>query len=157
MDIYKLAQKFAKETSPEPDPILKIAAGRKHRKQLEKDLAYAKEIYKKHLQNLTGHERSYADLGAVIDKEKKQVDKYKAEMLKCYDVLKAMDLNDVAEVRFHSNGDVGYVKNNRLYKLQDGELVPYKRKRQIDEEFEEADTPEDELNADDLFNTLMSD
>lgn len=163
-DIYTLAEEFAALTSEAAEnsgtPVVKLAAGRKHRKQLEKDLAYTKDLYHKHRTSLESHEKAHADLSSVIDKERKQVEQYRKDIMRCYDVIRTMDLNDVAEVRFHSNGDVGYVKNNRLFRLDDdGKLTPYKRKAtNLNDELEdepESDLENESYDADDLLNSLL--
>lgn len=158
-DIYTLAEEFVTLTKNNSNLVTKLAAGRRPRKQLEKDLAYAKDIYNKHRTSLTQHEKAHADLGSIIDRERKEVSRHREDIMKCYDVLRTMDLHDVAEVRFHASGDVGYVKNNRLFRLNEaGELVPFKRKRDFfDEDLEEGleETPEEEALADDLLNSLI--
>lgn len=155
-DLYTLAQKFATLVAAESLPVVKIAAGRKHRKQLEKDLAYAKDIYNKHRMSLDQHEKSHADLASVIDKERKEVSRYREDIMKCYDVLKNMDLHNIQEVRF-MNDDVGYVKGKRLFRLDENQaLVPFKRKKAPDElDIEDDETEEDELTADELLASLV--
>jgi hypothetical protein len=155
-DLYTLAQKFATLAAAESLPVVKIAAGRKHRKQLEKDLAYAKDIYNKHRMSLDQHEKSHADLASVIDKERKEVSRYREDIMKCYDVLKNMDLHNIQEVRF-MNDDVGYVKGKRLFRLDENQaLVPFKRKKAPDElDIEDDETEEDELTADELLASLV--
>lgn len=155
-DLYTLAQKFATLAAAESLPVVKIAAGRKHRKQLEKDLAYAKDIYNKHRMSLDQHEKSHADLASVIDKERKEVSRYREDIMKCYDVLKNMDLHNIQEVRF-MNDDVGYVKGKRLFRLDENQaLVPFKRKKAPDElDIEDDESEEDELTADELLASLV--
>lgn len=155
-DLYILAQKFAALAAGESIPVVKIAAGRKHRKQLEKDLAYAKDIYNKHRSSLDQHEKSHSDLASAIDKERKEVSRYRADIMRCYDVLKNMDLHNIQEVRF-MNDDVGYVKGKRLFRLDENQaLVPFKRKKMEDElDIEDDSEMEDELTADDLLASLV--
>lgn len=158
-DLYTLAQKFATLAAAESLPVVKIAAGRKHRKQLEKDLAYAKDIYNRHRSSLDLHEKSHADLASVIDKERKEVARHREEIMRCYDVLKNMDLHNIQEVRF-MNDDVGYVKGKRLFRLDENQaLVPFKRKKVMDElgidEEDEENMAEDEFTADDLLASLV--
>lgn len=161
-DLYTLAEKFAAKISQPSNSVVKIAGGRKHRKQLEKDLSYIKDCYNRQRSSLSMNEKTHADLSAAIDKERKEVARRREEIMRFYDVLRNMDLNDVSEVRFHSSGDVGYVKNNRLFKLDEsGSLVPYKRKKDIDNvaDYDQSDPLNDEdddsFDADDLLNSLL--
>lgn len=162
-DIYTLADEFAaltSESTSKNPPVVKLAAGRKHRKQLEKDLAYAKDVYNRHRSSLDLHEKAHSDLASVIDKERKEVARHREEIMRCYDVLKNMDLHNIQEVRF-MNDDVGYVKGKRLFRLDENQaLVPFKRKKQVDElglDIEEDDDSmaEDEFTADDLLASLV--
>lgn len=157
--IYLLADEFLKavEASESAPKQMKVAAGRKNRKQLERDLAYAKDYYSKHRMSLDNHERANKDLSSIIDRERKEVDRARSDINRAYDVLKNMDLHDVQEVRF-MNDDVGYVRKGRLFKLDDtNTLVPFRRKRPEDElDFgpEEPEVEEDP-GADDLLSALM--
>jgi hypothetical protein len=105
---------------------------------------------------LDQHEKSHADLASVIDKERKEVSRYREDIMKCYDVLKNMDLHNIQEVRF-MNDDVGYVKGKRLFRLDENQaLVPFKRKKAPDElDIEDDETEEDELTADELLASLV--
>jgi len=136
-------------------------AARKNRKQLEKDLSYAKDFYTKKRNSLNSHKKTYDELTSLIEKENTDVEKTKEEINKIYDVLRNMDLYDISEVRF-LNDDVGYVKNRRIYKLdKNKELVPWKKKDEEEDSSEEASGEEDENlsddDADDLFASLMKD
>lgn len=157
-DLYTLAEKFAAKISRNSNPVVKIAGGRKHRKQLEKDLSYIKDCYNKQRSSLSMNEKAHADLSAAIDKERKDVARRREEIMKFYDVLRNMDLHDVHEVRFLNN-DVGYVKGKRLFRLDENQaLVPFKRKKTIEDELEEEtdmEDGEDELTADDLLASLV--
>lgn len=162
-DIYALAKEFADLTAQESTspPMVKVAAGRKHRKQLEKDLHSAKGVYDRHRANLDLHEKAYADLASVIDKERKAVGRYREDIMRCYDVMKNMDLHNIQEVRF-MNDDVGYVKGKRLFRLDENQaLVPFKRRKPTDElgldmeEVEDEGMNEDEFSADDLMASLI--
>lgn len=165
-DIYTLAEEFAALTAEgsnrQDAPVVKLAAGRKHRKQLEKDLAFAKDVYNKHRSSLDLHEKAHADLASVIDKERKEVARHREEIMRCYDVMRNMDIHNIQEVRF-MNDDVGYVKGKRLFRLDENQaLVPFKRKKPAEddllgldtEEVEEEGT-EDEFSADDLLASLV--
>ncbi len=124
-------------------------AGRKNRKQLEKDVSFAKDRYAKSKASLEARRRAAKDLAAQIDSDTKEVERTKNEILKGYEVLKNMDLHDVHEVRF-VNDDVGYVKKNRLFRLDDNAaLVPFRSKK----EEEDAASSEDE-ELDNLLATL---
>lgn len=154
-DIYTLAKEFDLLVSTTPN--IKLAAGRKHRRQLEKDLSYAKDIYNKHRTSLNQHEKSHADLGSIIDRERKEVARHREDIMRCYDVLKNMDLHDIQEVRF-MNDDVGYVKGKRLFRLDENQaLVPFKRKKpdelDIDDELEEEE--ENDPTVDELLASLV--
>lgn len=160
-DIYTLAEHFAKSASIAEPLQIKLAAGRKHRKQLEKDLAYVKNVYTRHRSSLDSHERAHSDLSSIIDKERKNVAKSREEIMRCYDVLKNMDLHDIQEVRF-MNDDVGYVKGKRLFRLDENQaLVPFKRKKQdeldldMDLGLSDDEELEDEFTADDLLASLV--
>lgn len=158
-DIYTLAEEFSKLAGVSQTPRVKLAAGRKHRKQLEKDLAYVKNIYTQHRASLDSHEKAHSDLSSVIDKERKNVAKSREEIMRCYDVLRNMDLHGIQEVRF-MNDDVGYVKGKRLFRLDENQaMVPFKRKKPddlgLDDDGEEDDEPEDEFTADDLLASLV--
>lgn len=151
-DILKLAQEYFDSSKSQ----VKLAAGRKNRKQLEKDLAHASDVYRKRRMALDAHQRSARDLAAAIDRETKDVEHHKAEINKVYDVLRNMDIHDIQEVRF-VNDDVGYVKNRRIYKLDDKfTLVPWRKKTSPENE-EEAMSVDDMDNseADDLLASLM--
>lgn len=157
-DIYTLAKKFA-ALANNTIPTIKLATGRKHRKQLGRDLAYAKDTYNKHRVSLDLHEKTHADLASVIDKERKEVSKHRAEILRCYDVMKNMDVHNIQEVRF-INDDVGYVKGKRLFRLDENQaLVPFKRKKPIDDldlDIEDDESmADDEFTADDLLASLV--
>lgn len=158
-NIYILADNFLKaveKTGAEDLPQVKIAAGRKNRKQLERDLAYAKDIYSKRRSALEESERRSKDLQSIIDRDSKEVERTRADIMRCYDTLKNMDLHDIHEVRF-MNDDIGYVKNKRLFRLDDNALVPFKRKKPEDELFNGLEEDkEDELDAsDELLASLM--
>ncbi len=149
-NIYLYADEYFKlvKGNESEIPQIKVAAGRKNRKQLERDLAYAKDCYTKHKASLEAHQAASEDLSSVIDRESKEVERSRKDILSAYDVLRTMDLHDVHEVRF-MNDDVGYVKNKRLFRLEDDNLVPFKRKK-TEEEMEsdlEADDGIDELLA----------
>lgn len=158
-DIYTLAKEFVALASNNQEvPVVKLAAGRKQRRQLEKDLAYAKDIYNRHRSSLDSHEKAHSDLACVIDKERKEVARHREDIMRCYDVLKNMDLHNIQEVRF-MNDDVGYVKGKRLFRLDENQaLVPFKRKKPVDElglDMEEDEALEDEFTADDLLASLV--
>lgn len=143
-DILSLANEFYSEAKSDESAVqVKLAAGRKNRKQLEKDLAYAKDVYQKRRNALLQHQKSHADLAAAIDRETKDVERTRAEINKVYDVLRNMDLHDIQEVRF-LNDDVGYVRNRRIYKLDDSHsLVPWRKKM-------ESQADEDAMSVDDV-------
>lgn len=159
-DLYILAEKFAAKISQSSSPVVKTAGGRKHRKQLEKDLAYIKDVYNKRRASLAANEKSHADLSSAIDKERKEVAKHREEIMRCYDVLQNMDLYDIQEVRF-MNDDIGYVKGKRLFRLDENQaLVPFKRRKTIEDELEtdveeNASNEEDDLTADDFLASLV--
>jgi hypothetical protein len=170
-DIYTLAEQFLnlierKGSTVDPSTdLVKVAAGRKHRKQLEKDLAYAKDVYNKRRLSLESHEKTHSDLASVIDKERNDVARHRADIMRCYDVMRNMDVHNISEVRF-MNDDVGYVKGKRLFRLDENQaLVPFKRKKQLDEldmemvddepELEDEENADDELTADDLLASLV--
>ena len=157
-DIYTLAKEFAALADGSTTTVIKLAAGRKHRKQLEKDLGYAKEVYNKYRTSLENHEKSHSDLSSVIDKERKEVARHREDIMRAYDVMRNMDIHDIQEVRF-MNDDVGYVKGKRLFRLDENQaLVPFKRKKVDDLDLEMADEdeelPEDDFTADDLLASL---
>lgn len=153
-DILSLANKFyemAKEADgSSAEPQVKLAANRKNRKQLEKDLAHAKDIFRKRCLQLNSNKGVAADLASAIDRDSKEVDRTRAEIKKIYEVLQNMDLHDIQEVRF-LNEDVGYVRNRRIYKLDDTHsLVPWKKKQEGDEDamsVDDIDAAADELLA----------
>lgn len=156
-DIYLLADKFLQAVETVEPTQVKVAAGRKNRKQLERDLAYAKDYYARHRLSLDGHERAFKDLNSIMDRERKEVERAKADINRGYDVLKNMDLYDVQEVRF-MNDDVGYVRKGRLFKLDEtNNLIPFRRKRPEDEmELGPEDSEiEEDPEADDLLSALM--
>lgn len=155
-NIYLLADQFDKLVA---SPQVKVAAGRKNRKQLERDLAYAKKYYSENRAALDQHKRTSEDLMSVIDRKTKEVDSARADIMRAYDALKNMDLHDVQEVRFIGD-DVGYVKKKRLFRLDDkNQLVPFKKKKpeddfdlELDDDVEDAD---DNDGTDDLLASLV--
>lgn len=158
-NVYALAKQFAiltADDSKNKGSVVKLAAGRKHRKQLEKDLSFAKDTYNRHRASLDLHEKAHSDLSSVIDKERKEVARHREEIMRCYDVMRNMDIHNIQEVRF-MNDDVGYVKGKRLFRLDENQaLVPFKRRKPVDElDMEEGENMEDEFSADDLLASLV--
>lgn len=141
MNIHLLADKFwksiEKDGQTEPVQFEKIA-GRKNRKQLERDLNYAKNFYAKYKGSLAGHRKASDDLAAIIDKESTELEKAKKDINRCYDVLRNMDLHDIHEIRMIED-DVGYVRGGRLHRLEDNNLVPFRRKQVVDDLEDGAD------------------
>jgi hypothetical protein len=131
--------------------LMKIAA-RKDKKQLQKDLNQAKDRFNKSRTSLVDKERMFRQLGEEIKAAREDMGSARKEVLKTYDVLKNMDLLDLNEVRMVGD-DVGYVKNQRIYRLEDRdgelELTPW-RKKMEDQQHEE------EFNPEDLFDALES-
>lgn len=149
-NLYSLADQFYNLAvkGEEASSVQIKLAGRKNRKQLEKDVSYAKDKFNKSKSSLENNKRIARELAALIDRDTKEVERTKSEIMKGYDVLRNMDLHDVHEVRF-VNDDVGYVKKNRLFRLDDNSLVPFRSKKEGEEE---------EVNdaADAEFDTLLA-
>lgn len=153
-DILSLANEFYETTKSGETEQVKLAAGRKNRKQLEKDLAYAKDVYQKRRSALMQHQRTHADLAAAIDRETKDVDRTRAEINKVYDVLRNMDLHDIQEVRL-MNDDVGYVRNRRIFKLDpEQNLVPWRKKTDNEADDDAMSVDDVDSAADELLATL---
>jgi hypothetical protein len=102
-------------------------------------------------------ERSLKDLNKALDSDKKRMQSLRSEVMKAYDVLKNMALVDAHEIRmFNNDDDVGYIKNKRIFRLKVDELgnismSPYRQKEKVDEE----EGSEDNLDADEMFNSLI--
>ncbi len=131
------------------DELFKTAA-RKSRKQLQKDLNDAKNHFTNARMDLAQKKKVFRELGESIRSQEEAMGNAKKNVLKTYDILKNMDLMDLNEVRMVGD-DVGYVKNQRIYRLEDRdgdfELVPWKKKIEDSEK-------EEEFNPDDLFDAL---
>lgn len=140
-----------KEHEAAMSELMKIAA-RKDKKQLQKDLNAAKDRFNRTRSTLTDKERLFRQLGEEIKADREGMHGARKEVLKTYDVLKNMDLLDLNEVRMVGD-DVGYVKNQRIYRLEDKdgelELTPWKKKM-------EEEGCEEPFNPDDLFDALES-
>lgn len=134
----------------EPDDQLSKVAARKSRKQLQKDLNDSKDRYNRTRMSLAEKKRLFKELGEQIRAGEAEASSAKKDVLKTYDILKNMDLLDLQEVRMVGD-DVGYVKNHRIYRLEDKDgdfdLVPWKKKM-------DAEPTEEEFDPEDLFDAL---
>lgn len=176
--LYLLANSFLKavassdlKTEAAGRPLsVKVTSGRKNRRQLEKDLAQAKDRYSKTRTSLEAHQRTARDLAAIIERESYEVEKTRADINRAYDVLRNMDLHDVNEIRFIGD-DVGYIKNRRIYRLNDSDMVPFKKKMELDNVDAPSEKPSEllgglpdessdaayDFTADDLLASLVDD
>lgn len=159
MDINDFVDHFQALVTGETEDNSRLKfAGRKNRKQLTKDLQKAKDKYIKLKTSLEEKHLAAKDIASVIDRDSKQMEAAKSDVLKAYDILKNMDLVDSNEVRF-TGKDVGYIKNKRVYRLEVDDtgnvsLQPFKKKKVDD--LEDAEEEEDDTaEADDLYSNLM--
>lgn len=132
-------------------------AGRKNRKQLEKDVAFAKDTHNKRKSSLSQHKADLERLQSLIEQEEQELSSSRKDIMRAYDVMRNMDLHDIAEVRY-INDDVSYIKNNRLFRLDKDDLVPFKSKKkdeaEVDDEgavLEEEMDDDEILDVDDFF------
>jgi hypothetical protein len=131
--LNEFAEKVAQEESSESlEP--KLASKRMTAKQLRMQLEKDKAAYMKARMALESHEAAHADMASVIDREKEDVKRNRANIMKGYEVLRNMDLHDIQEVRY-INDDVGYVRKNRIFVPDENDvLVPFHRKKRKEEE-----------------------
>lgn len=160
-DLHLLIDEFfEKAAESSSEDLEKRASKRMTAKQLRMQLEKDKQAYQKSKAALEAHERAHSDMAAVIDRERKEVERTRSSIMRGYDVLRNMDIHDIQEVRFF-NDDVGYVKKNRIFAPDDnGALVPFHKKKRKEEEPDSLfvdDLDDLDMSADELLASLNDD
>lgn|SRR5574343_370856 len=152
-NITKLADQFLQMVEREsPLPTKVAAGGRLSKKTISKQLEKDRNNYNTLRLSVEQKEKSLKDLNEALDRDRKDLQSCRTNVLKAYEVLKNMDLVDSNEVKMMGE-DVGYIKNKKMYRLEtdkDGNVVlaPFKKKKdEPEEELEEESFSTDDLLA----------
>jgi hypothetical protein len=127
--------------------VLEKLFGKRTRKDIEKQLNFARVSYDENYRELKAAETELEKITRIAEDRRAKMQLAKDEIRNCYEYLHQMDLISSDAIKIDKD-NVSYAKNNRWFHMnEDQSLIPYKQYLR-----DQKGVSEDQLEAQDLDN-----